>query len=207
MLSHYLITAIVSKVSIQNNTHFLIEYDLQITELFSLNDEFDGLRTATRLHEVVQSIQANLDNEHGDQSMLIADSDIGCENSPADINSSSQSQAVPPSQAGQQSTLSQAIITAYPAFTFTFPSPSVSNTGPQPTLLAGQKKGGRCSVCAKALCPRRHECYGSVNRAWCRHGHAPLQANEKIRWSEAEIERRIAADKQTRVQVSNNDTT
>ena len=70
MLSHYLITAIVSKVSIQNNTHFLIEYDLQITELFSLNDGFDGLRTATRLHEVVQSIQANLDNEHGDQSML-----------------------------------------------------------------------------------------------------------------------------------------
>ena len=39
------------------------------------------------------------------------------------------------------------------------------------------------------------------------HGHAPLQANEKIWWSEAEIERRIAADKQTRVQVSNNDTT
>jgi hypothetical protein len=39
-----------------------------------------------------------------------------------------------------------------------------------------------------------------VNRAWCRHGHPPLVANEKIRWSEAEVERRIAEDQLTRVQ-------
>lgn len=34
------------------------------------------------------------------------------------------------------------------------------------------------------------ECNGSVNRAWCRHGHPPLAANEKIRWSEVDVERR-----------------
>jgi len=54
------------------------------------------------------------------------------------------------------------------------------------------QKAGRCLVCTKALCPRRHDCNGSVNRAWCMHGHPPLGANEKIRWSETEVERKIA---------------
>ena len=110
----------------------------------------------------------------------------GCENSPIEDNPLSH--PVPPS--GQQSTLSFSQAgTAHPNFTFTFPFSSNSQSaGPGQNL-----KGGRCSVCIKALCPRRHECNGSVNRAWCRHGHPPLGANEKIRWSEAEVERRIAS--------------
>lgn len=104
---------------------------------------------------------------------------------------------VPPSPpAGQQPMLTQA--ETEPTFTFTFPQASSSSKRPV------EQKGGRCSVCTKALCPRRHDCKGSVNRAWCRHGHAPLRANEKIRWSEAEVERRIA---DSRVQFSQGNAT
>jgi hypothetical protein len=130
-----------------------------------------------------------VDSEHNQSSLILN----GCESSPDD-NPLSPSRPVPlPSQLP---TVSQAV-TTHPTFTFTFPS---SSARPQ---AVGQK-GGRCSVCTKALCLRRHECNGSVNRAWCRHGHPPLGANEKIRWSEAEVERRIAeaAEKQTRVQVT-----
>ena len=193
MHGHSLITAIVSKVSTQNNTHFLFESDLQITELFSLEDAFDGLRTASKVGEATQSIQAQSENGvctvDSEQSTLLI-TDNGCENSPAVDNPSESSQPVPSS--GQQSTLSLSrtvTALAQPTFRFTFTFPS-STSSSRPT---GQNlKGGRCSVCTKALCPRRHECNGSVNRAWCGHGHPPLGANEKIRWSEAEVERRIA---------------
>lgn len=120
------------------------------------------------------------DSEH-DQ--LITDSDKG--NSPSDDRdnpSTPSSRPVPGPPSSQQ----LEAVTAQPTFNFTFNFPPTSSTRP-----IGQNrdvKGGRCSVCTKALCPRRHECNGSVNRAWCRHGHP-----EKIRWSEAEVERRIAA--------------
>lgn len=118
---------------------------------------------------------------------MITNNGLGCENLVADTNdrSSRPVPLVPTGTGSQQPTLTQTV-TAHPTFTFTF----ASSSSAQPV---GQKaQGGRCSVCTKALCPRRHECTGSVNRAWCRHGHPPLGANEKIRWSEAEVERRIA---------------
>jgi hypothetical protein len=175
----------------------MTESDLQITlaELFSLEDEFDGLRTTTRLEvgEAAQSIQAHPENGvctadiecRDNQSTLLTTN--GSENLPSDLDDTGNpsSQVVPPpSPPNRQPTLSQ-LVTAHPTFTFSFPSSSS-------TQPVGQK-GGRCSVCTKALCPRRHECNGSVNRAWCRHGHSPLGANEKVRWLEAEVERRIAA--------------
>ena len=130
----------------------------------------------------MQSIQAHAtaDSENNQSTLLITD---GGENLRTDDDPSSRpaSDMVSPPSGSHQPMLSQTVIA--PTFTFTFPS-SFS------TQPVGQK-GGRCSVCTKALCPRRHECNGSVNRAWCRHGHPPLMANEKIRWSEAEVERRI----------------
>jgi hypothetical protein len=196
MRGHSLITAIASKVSIQHT--FLFDPGLTlnfvITELFSLEDEFDGLRSATKFGEAASSqfIQAHSENgtcavnsEHEDQ--LIPMESVG-ENLSAGDDPSAQ----PIHPSGQQPTSSQTAM-AHPTFSFSFPSSS--NTRP-----TGQK-GGRCSVCTKALCLRRHECNGSVNRAWCRHGHPPLGTNEKIRWSEGEVERRITecADQQTRL--------
>jgi hypothetical protein len=124
------------------------------------------------------------DSEHDQSTLLITDN--GCERTDDRDRPSPLSPSRPPGPPSQQPTLSQAI-TAHPTFTFTYKLPSTSSTRPM------EQKGGRCSVCTKALCPRRHECNGSVNRAWCRHGHPPLGLNEKIRWSEAEVERRIAA--------------
>ena len=165
-----------------------------------LEDEFDGLRTAIGTAEAAQPIQVHLDevtpiSEHDQSRLLITDNAGGCENvpnSPVNNNDhpSPSFRPVPPPSQQNTSTLSQAVIASN--FTFTFPSSSSA----QPM---GQKgPGGRCSVCTKALCPRRHECNGSVNRAWCRHGHPPLAANEKIRWTEVEVECRIAADKISR---------
>ena len=158
-----------------------------------LEDEFDGLRTATRLGS--QFIQAHLENVGGvctaddeyDQSTLTLD---GCENSPANDNPSKSSQVdsqLEPVPIGQQPTLSR--VTAHPTGTFTFTFSSSSSA--RPTHIG--QKGGRCFVCMKALCPCRHECNGSVNHAWCMHGHPPLGANEKIQWSEAEVKCRITA--------------
>ena len=127
-----------------------------------------------------------MDSERNQSTLLITNN--GCEDLLADDNQSSR--PVPPPS--QQPTLTQ-MVTAHPTFTFTF----TSSSSTQPI---GQK-GGRCSICTKALCPHRHECNGSVNHAWCRHGHPPLGANEKIQWSEAEVEHRIAANQQAGARI------
>ena len=156
-------------------------------ELFSLEDGFDGLRTAPRVGETApespmssQFIQALVENgtRPADESTL---TENGSEELPTSRPGPSSQPIVSPPKPSQQHASSAL---AHSAFTFTFPSSSSTRPASQ--------KGGRCSVCTKALCPRRHECNGSVNRAWCRHGHPPLGANEKIRWSETQVERKIA---------------
>jgi hypothetical protein len=140
------------------------------TELFSLDNEFDGLWTTQRIGETIPSEEETHANTNDALTIL----DHETEDLPAHVSNPSL-----------QPVLAQSLITS--AFTFAFSSSSISRTRP-----TGQK-GGRCSVCTKALCPRRHQCNGSVNRAWCMHGHPPLRANEKVRWSEEEVERRILA--------------
>lgn len=153
---------------------FLFGLTLNFTELFSLEDGFDGLRTAPRVAKTASEEGTRPVNvEHNELTLI----DNEYENLP---------QCEHPPAPDLQPILSLPA-QSNPAFTFTFPSSLSSSTRPM-----GQK-GGRCSVCTKALCPRRHECNGSVNRAWCGHGHPPLLANEKVRWSEVEVERRILA--------------
>jgi hypothetical protein len=155
---------------------FLFGLTLSFTELFSLEDGFDGLRTAPRVGKTTPGLseeETPTNIEHDEPTPI----ENEYENLPQSVHPSAPSLRPIVSLPAQSN----------PAFTFTFPSSSSSRTRP-----TGQK-GGRCSVCTKALCPRRHECNGSVNRAWCGHGHPPLQANEKVRWTEVEVERRISA--------------
>jgi len=60
------------------------------------------------------------------------------------------------------------------------------------TTIPTRKESVRCALCIQALCERRFECNGRVNRAWCKCNHPPLVGKKKMRWSEAEVKRRIA---------------
>jgi hypothetical protein len=150
----------------------LFDLTFSFTELFSLEDRFDSLRAVGKMTPSEEGTHS-MNVEHDEPTLI----DNEGENLP---------QSVHPPAPGQQTILSFTP-RSNPVFTFAFPSSSSSRTG------ATEQKGGRCSVCTKVLCPRRHECNGSVNRAWCGHGHPPLQANEKVRWSEVEVEHRISA--------------
>ena len=164
--------------------YLIIESDLRL-ELFSLEDGFDGLGTAPRVGETASEspISSQFIQAPGEDRTHTADESTLTENGSVGLPTSNRPlpQPISPPKPGQQPAPAAP---AYPAFTFTFPSSS--STRP------ASRKAGRCLVCTKALCPRRHDCNGSVNRAWCMHGHPPLGANEKIRWSETEVERKIA---------------
>ena len=60
------------------------------------------------------------------------------------------------------------------------------------TTIPTRKESVRCALCVQALCERRFECNGRINRVWCKCNHPPLVGKKKVRWSEAEVKRRIA---------------
>lgn len=163
---------------------FLFGLTLSFTGLFSLEDGFDGLRTTPGVRKITCPAieETHCTDFECDDATLHEDLPTGDREPSSEVRH-------PPNHSRQLVLSFTAQAQSNPEFTFVFPSSSSSGTRP-----AGQK-GGRCSVCMKALCPRRHECNGSVNRAWCAHGHPPLQVNEKVRWSEVEVERRILASK------------
>lgn len=63
---------------------------------------------------------------------------------------------------------------------------------PASTTIPTRKESVRCALCVQALCKRRFECNGRINRAWSKCKHPPLVGKKKVRWSEAEVKRRIA---------------
>ena len=71
-------------------------------------------------------------------------------------------------------------------------TPALTFSHPASTTIPTRKENARCALCVQALCERRFECNGRVNRAWCKCDHPALVGKKKVRWSEAEIERRIA---------------
>jgi hypothetical protein len=71
-------------------------------------------------------------------------------------------------------------------------APVLSFCRPASTTIPTRKENARCALCVQALCGRRFDCNGRVNRGWCKCDHPALVGGKKVRWSEAEIEHRIA---------------
>ncbi|KAF8223639.1 hypothetical protein L208DRAFT_1411529 [Tricholoma matsutake] len=71
-------------------------------------------------------------------------------------------------------------------------TPALTFSHPASTTIPTRKESVRCALCVQALCKRRFECNGRINRAWSKCKHPLLVGKKKVRWSEAEVKRRIA---------------
>lgn len=79
-----------------------------------------------------------------------------------------------------------------PALTFSASTPALTFSHLGSSTMPTRKESVRCALCVQALCDRRFECNGRINRAWCKCNHPPLVGKKKVRWSEAEVKHRIA---------------
>jgi len=69
--------------------------------------------------------------------------------------------------------------------------PALTFSHPASTTIPPKKESVRCALCVQALCGSRFTCNGRISRRWCKCNHPPLLGTKKVRWSEAEVKRRI----------------